>query len=198
MSTGDMLNELQRRVIDLEARMLASPTMRWATIASVAPLTFKLDGIDAVVEGTPSTTVSGLSLGDRVQVVLQAGRATIVGRAKGTQNKVLWSGAWFMGAAQTAVLSERVRDQATGIVLVWQGYANGAAQLYDIVHEFVPKWQVLGSLNGKGVQTTIWPGNSASAPFQKYVYVVDERILGNALNNTAPQTSHVLTAVLGV
>ncbi|KAM9866746.1 hypothetical protein ACIFOC_00438 [Leucobacter aridicollis] len=199
MSTGDMLHELQRRVIDLEARVLAAPSLRWATIASVTPLTFKLDGLDTPVEGTPSTTVSGLSLGDRVQVTLQAGRATITGRAKGTQNKVLWAGTpIYMHAEQVATLSERVSDQATGIVLVWQAYVNGAVKDYDIVYVFVPKWHVAGALNGKGVQCTLWPGNSGTAPHQKYVYVVNERILGNAINGISPRTSHVLTAVLGV
>lgn len=110
---------------------------------------------------------------------------------------VLWTGTMFLNELQTIMLTERVSAQLTGIVLVWQAYASGAAQRYDIQHTFVPKWHAT-ALDGAGLQCTIWPGTNGTAPFQKYVYVSDDRIKGNSMNAVVPRNGHVLTTVLGV
>lgn len=186
-------------VDSLVRRMDLLPLFRWAEVVGVGPLQIKYDGDELAIAGTPDTLVSGLAAGDRVFCVRLFRRDIVLGRAKGQANKILWDGVpIYMHGTQVATLSERVSDQATGIVLVWQSYVGGSVKDYDIVYVFVPKWQVTGGLNGKGVQSTLWPRNSATAPYQKYVYVVDDRILGNAINGVAPRTGHVLTAVLGV
>ena len=119
--------------------------------------------------------------------------------------KVLWSGEYYMTAGQKAELSERVSEQDNGIVLVYSRYANGAVDNSNFKLEFVPK-QFVKLLNGYGVNSIM--GNSNLSLFAtKYVYVNDDSIAGNAVNNqTATGTSgitytnnaFVLRYVLGV
>lgn len=102
-------------------------------------------------------------------------------------NKILWSGAWFMNADQTATLSEKVSEQLTGIVLVWSYYTNGAAQDYGWSTFFVPKMMVHLK---PGVGYDIPLRRDKNATFgTKYVYVNDNKIVGHA-NNVATGTAN--------
>lgn len=103
------------------------------------------------------------------------------------ENKVLWSGAWFMDASHTATLSEKVTEQLTGIVLVWSYYTNGAAQDYGWHTFFVPKMMVQLK---SGVGYDIPLRRDKNATFgTKYVYVNDAYIKGHA-NNVATGTAN--------
>lgn len=103
------------------------------------------------------------------------------------ENKVLWSGAWFMNGDQKATLSEKVSEQLTGIVLVWSYYTNGAAQEYGWNTFFVPKIMVQLKL---GVGYDIPLRRTKNAAFgTKYVYVNDNSIVGHA-DNVATGTAN--------
>ncbi len=192
-----MLERLNEIILDLKARLDRQPTFGWAVVTSVSPLMIRYDAQAEAIAGTPSRLVSGLAVGDRVWCQRVHRRDIVLGRGGGAANTVLWSGAIYMHGTQTATLSHLVSDQETGIVLVWQAYSGGELKSYDVVHTFVPKWHATDRA-GVGLQCTIWSGNSASGPFQKYVYVHNDRITGNAMNAEAPRNGHVLTAVLGV
>ena len=56
--------------------------------------------------------------------------------------KVLWSGASLMLDNEAITLSEQVKHQAIGIVLVFSAYADGAGQNYDFQDIFVSKFSV--------------------------------------------------------
>ena len=66
------------------------------------------------------------------------------------EQKILWSGTYYMTENQTAELSEPVSKQPNGIVLVFSRYTNGAAQNTNFKTFFVPKlfissWSGYGS-----------------------------------------------------
>ena len=122
-------------------------------------------------------------------------------------NQILWGpGYYYMTASHTITLSQKVSEQKTGIVLVWQAYSDGAVQTYDFNFTFIPKWQV--SVNsGRGVSCFLTNSSGAKVG-TKYVYVHDDKIVGNNVNDdgatnrgsgiTTTNNYWVLTHVLGV
>lgn len=123
-----------------------------------------------------------------------------------TENQILWQGAWFMNASQSAMLSQKVSEQKNGIVLVWQAYSNGSAQSWDYNFCFVPKWQVLTN-QGRGV--SMWlTADAGHIVASKYIYVYDDKLVGHANNSngatkrnsgiTTTNNYWALTYVLGV
>lgn len=56
--------------------------------------------------------------------------------------KVLWSGALLMTDTETITLSEQVKAQANGIILVFSAYADGSSANYDFQDIFVSKFSV--------------------------------------------------------
>lgn len=123
-----------------------------------------------------------------------------------SENQILWQGAWYMNASQTATLSQKVSEQQHGIVLVWQAYSSGSAQSWDYNFCFVPKWQALTN-SGRGV--SMWlTADAGHIVASKYIYVYDDKIVGHA-NNSAGATKRnsgitttnnywALTCVIGV
>lgn len=121
-------------------------------------------------------------------------------------NKVLWSGTpSFMIGTQTISLSEKISEQNKGIVLCWSAYVNGAAQDYDWVYHFVPKWHVAAA-NGAGADFFL---NTLNTAGHKYLYISDSSISGYASNGSSSSTGAtskivytnnywVLRAVIGV
>ena len=119
--------------------------------------------------------------------------------------KQLWSGAYYMQEGQVANLSELLSKQRSGIVLHWQGYASGAAQDQDHAYTFVPKGTSGTDVGGTSAMMSTASGTVLGI---KYVYVRDDRIIGNANNSrgstqlssgiTVTPNHWVLSEVLGV
>lgn len=190
------LRPLLDELLKIKREMKLYSKVLKCVVTRSSPLQVRLDEDSEPLEGVPETNVQGLVAGDRVTASLQNGRLVILGRAGGPSNNVLWTGQVYMNASQEIPLSEKVSDQETGIVLVWQAYVNGVAINRDTTYHFVPKWHV-ANLNGGGIQNQMAPTVTGSV-FSKYVYVSDTTIRGYADNAVAPRLSHVLTAVLGV
>lgn len=93
--------------------------------------------------------------------------------------RVLWEGAMYMNGSQTATLSERVSEQANGIVLVFTGYSNGTARNWNTVSHFVPKKKI-ELLNGVGEFIPL--GGTEGISGFKYVYLTDTGVGGNDKN----------------
>ena len=123
-------------------------------------------------------------------------------------NQLLWGpDYYFMSANYTINLSQKVTDQKNGIVLVWQAFANNEPKYYDFNYTFIPKQHILIH---EGAGVTCWLSNSTGEIIAtKYVYVYDDKIQGNAVNETGKTTRSgsgiitnskncVLTYVLGV
>ena len=122
-------------------------------------------------------------------------------------NQILWGpGYYYMTANHTINLSQKVSEQKNGIVLVWQAYVDGQPQFYDFNYTFVPKYHTL-VFPGRGISCFL--SNSTAAKIgTKYVYVHDDRIEGNNVNDdgvtnrgsgiTTTNNYWVLTYVIGV
>lgn len=167
----------------------------------------------AVLEEVPClVSALGGTAGDEVRVEWVQGRALVTGVVATADNaryvRQLWSNdaGWYMLASQVAELSEPVSAQRSGIVLHWQAYTNGTAQDYDHNYFFVPKSHV--SRNPGGGVPMFLTVSTLNAATAKYVYVHDDRIVGNNVNNQEPSTTgsgiertpkyFVLTQVIGV
>lgn len=101
---------------------------------------------------------------------------------------VLWSGAIYMNGSQTANLTSNISDQPNGIVLVWSDYSNGQANDWNFNFTFIPKnW---GS-SGIGMVCQL-VGSKFTTIGTKYLYIYDNRIVGNA-DNAATGTNNGIT-----
>lgn len=101
-------------------------------------------------------------------------------------NKVLWSGGYYMQSGQTATLSEAISDQVNGIVLIWSYYVDGAVDNSNFRPYFIPK-QFVSSHNGKGISMFMTNGTLSIAA-SKYVYISNTSITGHSNNNSAAAT----------
>lgn len=122
-------------------------------------------------------------------------------------NNVLWGpDYYYMSASNIINLSQKVSEQKTGIVLVWQAYSDGAPQPWDYNFTFIPKWQAMTN-SSRGV-TCFLSNSHAGYIGTKYVYVFDNKITGHNENSTGATKGNsgitttnnhwVLTHVLGV
>lgn len=121
---------------------------------------------------------NGTSDSDRSNALTVDWNGTI--RTHKNSMKTLWTGPAYMQAGQSAVLSEKVSEQLTGIVLVWSYYIDGAAQNYGWHTTFIPKAMVQVH-NGVGYDIPLRRNKNAMIG-TKYVYVYDGSIGGHADN----------------
>lgn len=122
-------------------------------------------------------------------------------------NNVLWGpDYYYMTSDNTINLSQKISEQKNGIVLVWQAYDNDEPKPWHFNFCFVPKWQALTN-SSRGV--SMWLTNDVGSQVaSKYVYIYDDKIVGNDNNSTGATkessgitttNNHwVLTYVLGV
>jgi len=100
--------------------------------------------------------------------------------------KTLWSGSIWPNDSQTATFSEKVSQQANGIVLVFCRYNSGALD-ENFICRYIPK-QIVNLKAGKGHTFPLFSA-TLSAAAVKYIYISDDRLTGHA-NNTASGTSN--------
>lgn len=124
-----------------------------------------------------------------------------------TDNQILWGpDYYFMSGGNTINLSQKVSEQKTGIVLVWQAYSDDAPQPWDYNFTFIPKWQV--SVNSSRGVSCFLVNSTGTIVGTKYVYLFDDKIKGYNENSTGSTQRNsgitttnnhwVLTYVLGV
>lgn len=113
----------------------------------------------------------------------------------------LWSGAFFMNAAQTITPSKPLSKCRNGWVLLWSDYdtANGGATNGDVYATYVPKTSYTGG-NWAGhswlADIPVEAASNAETRCIKKLYMWNDRIVGNAINETSPRNDVVLRAVL--
>lgn len=132
--------------------------------------------------------------------------STYVRGCRIAENKVLWSGVYYMADTQTATLSEAISKQANGVVVVWSWYENGESDNSVFNSFFIPK-HFVSAHNGKGIAMGLWSA-TANTFASKYLYVSDTSITGYVNNNIDAWTtgsgikstpkSFVLRYVIGV
>lgn len=97
--------------------------------------------------------------------------------------KVLWSGSYYMSDAQTATLSDSIANQENGIVLVFSIYtpSTGVADNSAFNTFFIPKNLVaLHAGCGMCFKLTSFDGGVQG---HKYIYVGNTSLVGHANNN---------------
>lgn len=104
-------------------------------------------------------------------------------------NVLLWQGAWYMTANQTASLASSVQNQPNGIVLVFSNYdsSTSTANNYDWHCFFVPKYLV--DIQGNTGHTFNMMSQSFGDICSKYLYISNTSIRGND-NNTKAATNN--------
>lgn len=112
----------------------------------------------------------------------------------------LWSGNLFMNANQTVTPSKKLSECRNGWVLLWSDYdtANSAATNGDVFASYVPKRCYSGGNWGGHswlVDIPIEASASAESRCIKKVYMWDNRIVGNAINEANSRNDVVLRAV---
>ena len=118
--------------------------------------------------------------------------------------KVLWSGAYYMTAGHSVVLAEKVSEQLTGICLVFSRISGGTAEDSNFNSFFVSK-HLVATMPGMGSCFYMTAVNF-SYICAKYLYISDDRITGNELNNasgtnngvTYNNAAYVLRYVIGI
>lgn len=76
MTFEDTLEPLMDAILSLKERVEKTPHMMWGTVATVSPLTVTLDGSTTPIPASTASTTP--TVGDRVYLALQTGRAVIV------------------------------------------------------------------------------------------------------------------------
>lgn len=153
-------------------------------------------------EGTSDIYGNSINIRSKGDIKITSPTAGLSNRQYGV-NKVLWSGASYMNASQTATLSEAASAQPNGIVLVWSYYSNGAVDDNFSTH-FIPK-AFVANFSGKSYSAGALTVSTAMA---KHVFITDTKITGYSLNNqtagvasgtvSAKNSDYVLRYVLGV
>lgn len=98
-----------------------------------------------------------------------------------SENKILWSGGYFMTESHTATLNEPISAQIHGIILVFTPYIDNQVKSYDRNPFFVPK-QLLKMHNGQSMtftSTASMPGNIVA---NKCLIMSDTKIGGHKDN----------------
>jgi hypothetical protein len=156
-------------VEDDQGEELKSPVIR--LYAEKTDSAFLVFADDLELHGTSDVLLTGRSF----TVSDLQGGANSWSTAPGT---ILWSGVYYMTETQTATLSRNLSTCQTGIVLHWQAYENGAAANNSHVYSFVPKAHPAGA----GMLCPMAAANFAYIG-SKYVYVYDNRVVGNTHND---------------
>ena len=124
------------------------------------------------------------------------------------ENKILWSGTFYMTSGHTAGLSEPISSQANGIVLVWSHYSGGEKEDQYWNHIFIPKQHVIShETNGVSMMLSATPKSFLKIGV-KYIYISDSVLTGYAENNQVIESTdsnlkihnnaYVLRYVIGV
>lgn len=111
-----------------------------------------------------------------------------------SEQKILWSGYYLMTSNHTARLSEPISAMTRGITLIFSKYTGGQPRDYNFQSYYIPKKVIEILPAGPGFQIPIYDGDNIG---YKYLYIHDEKILGNDSNETPPNNLYVLRYVIG-
>lgn len=106
--------------------------------------------------------------------------------------RVLWSGAYYMTAGHKISLSQKISKQEKGIVLVFSRISGGTVQDYHFNHFFVSK-EFVELHAGAGSSFIMTTDGNFSVMACKYLYIHDDVISGNDVNNATGTGASAIT-----
>lgn len=109
------------------------------------------------------------------------------------EQNILWEGFSYMQSGQSVNLSTPINQTKSGIVLVFSFAENETAQNYAWQSFFVPK-ALIESQPGEGHQFNLF-WNTWS---QKYLYIHNDKIVGQATNSTTQNKRFGLRKIIAV
>ena len=120
------------------------------------------------------------------------------------EGTLLWSGGYYMTAGHTVNLSQKISTQPNGIILVFNFYNNEIKN--SDTHSFPVHKHLVKLHSGIGHNFIMMQGDTSGTIARKYLYIYDDRITGNDVNNktqtiggvTFTNGSFVLRYVIGV
>ena len=89
---------------------------------------------------------------------------------------------WYMDGDKTVLLEETVSSQQNGLILVWSFY-NGGAKNWGWNFTVIPKIFVTDNTDVGGLSTFMSENGTLGNVGVKYIYVRDDRIIGNDNNS---------------
>ncbi len=137
-----------------ETGLVSNWDLKLKTGRIITPDALEVDGLVPSDEskdiGKPDTTFNNVYL-----------KNLYINGRNHTEQKILWSGGYFMTASHTATLSEPISNQHHGIILVFTPYVDNEVKTYDRNPFFVPK-QLVSMHAGQSmsfIMTGSMPGN---------------------------------------
>lgn len=110
----------------------------------------------------------------------------------------LWSGTYYMNENQTIYPSKKLSECKNGWVLLWSDYTNGVAVNGDVVATYIPK-RCYDGANWSGhswlADVPTEANTSVDTRCNKKLYVWNDRLVGNSINDVSPRNNVVLRAV---
>lgn len=125
-------------------------------------------------------------------------------------NRLLYQGeGLYMTESQKIILSEKISQQPTGIVIIWSAYRDGQARDFHWYFQFVPKFILSLPTTTKQFDTDIFlcAGGQSQYAAMKELTITDDVIYGRVGNSsdkliingiTCVNNEWVLRAVIGV
>lgn len=107
-------------------------------------------------------------------------------------DRVLWSGGYYMTAGHKIALSQKISEQKNGIVLIFSRYSGGSVQDYHFNHFFVSK-EFVKMHAGAGSSFIMTTDGNFSVMACKYLYIHDDQISGNDVNNASGTGASAIT-----
>lgn len=98
----------------------------------------------------------------------------------------------FMGENDVVEIKKGIKSYPNGVILVWSRYKDGAPREYDFVLTYIHK-SFVDLFSGKGMIQQVGRTNIGN----KYFYVYNDKIVGNADNTLGESGTFVLRRVIG-
>ncbi len=98
----------------------------------------------------------------------------------------------FMGENDVVEIKKGITSYPNGIILIWSRYKDGSPREYDFILTYIHK-SFVDLFSGKGVIEQVGRTNVGD----KYFYVYNDKIVGNAENTVGESGTFVLRRVIG-
>lgn len=102
---------------------------------------------------------------------------------------MLWAGAIYPQSSHTVVPDKPLQDCRNGWILEWKAYTPGqGAENSNFQYYYIPK----RNTSGYGHRLNLARGSNM---IEKYIYIYNDRIVGNDVNSSSPNNTLVLSTV---